>query len=1374
MTIIPGYQSFAQIYESANSLIYRAIRERDNKAVILKVLKEDYPTPQELTRYKQEYEITRHLNLDGAIKAFALEPYQRTLVIIFEDFGASSLKLLMDERMKAGTRAMPLQEFLRLAIQITQSLGTIHAASVIHKDINPSNIVLNPETEQLKIIDFGISTVLTRSNPNLSHPNVLEGTLAYISPEQTGRMNRYLDYRTDFYSLGVTFYELLTGKVPFATTDVLELVHCQIAKQPKSPREVNSEIPQVLSDIIMKLMAKTAEERYQSAWGIIADLEECKRQLEVTGTVEDFPIGSQDISDKFQIPQKLYGREAEVETLMTAFERVAGGDKGARVAENSPKSPVSSPQSRIEMMLVTGYSGIGKSALVQEIYKPITQRRGYLISGKFDQFQRNIPYLAVVSAFTGLVRQVLTESEAQLNQWREKLLAALGSNAQVIIDVIPEVELIVGKQAAVPELGATEAQNRFNLVFQNFIRVFCSYEHPLVIFLDDLQWVCPATLKLIELMLTDTDMQYLFLIGAYRDNEVNPTHPLMMTLEGLRKQGATINQIILAPLALNHITHLIAETLHSDTESVKLLAELVGRKTGGNPFFVNEFLKTLYTENLLTFIPPGEIGRWRDREIITPLPNWGWWQWDIAQIEAQNITDNVVELMIGKLKKLSKSTQHILRLAACVGAYFDLNTLSIICEKSSAEIFYDLLVAVQIGLILPTSELDTQLLIQDYKFGHDRIQQAAYTLIDEAQKKAVHLQIGRLLLQNIVPEALSEKLFEIVDHLNVGWELITHQAERDEIAKLNLMAGQKALTATAYEAALKYFNAGRQLLSADSWQNSYDLTLALYEAVAEAAYLTGNLEQMEQSVEVALNRAKTVLDQVKVYEVKIQAAWAQGNLKKAIEIGLQVLKLLGVILPEEPSQLDIQRGLEETASLLAGQEIEDLINLPEMTEPEKLAVLSILSITTACAYTAAPALVPLLVCEQVNLSIKYGNTALSTFTYVLYAGGILCGIVQDIESGYKFGKLALDLMERLNAKKLKPQLFEVFGGAVVVWKAHLRESIPILIGGYQSGVEIGDFAYAGYSALYACEHSYLSGQELTGLEQKIATFNKSIHQLKQETPFNWTAILWQVVLNLLDRAENPMRLIGDAYNEERSLPRAIAANDRTGLHRFYLNKLILCYLFGEEHQAVKNSILAEQYLDGTLGLVIVALFHFYDSLVHLDRFIEASNSEKEVYLNRVNINQEKMQKWAHHAPMNYLHKFYLVEAEKARVLGQIAEAMDFYEQAIKGAKENSFIQEEALAYELAAKFYLARGMEKIAQTYMKEAHYTYTHWGATAKVKDLELRYPQFFAKRSPNSSKTTQTILDTSEETSTDLDLLSIVKASQTLSGELMLDTLL
>ncbi|MBE9128626.1 AAA family ATPase [Coleofasciculus sp. LEGE 07092] len=557
----------ATLYESATSLVYRGIKNDGSTPVILKVLKEDYPSPQELIRYKKEYAITRSLNLEGVIKAYSQQEYQRSLVIVLEDFGGESLEKWMKQSPEAYY-PMPLPEFLSLAIKITEILGNIHSSNVIHKDINPSNIVLNPETGQVKIIDFGISTRLPSNSPPLVHPHGLEGTLAYISPEQTGRMNRTLDYRTDFYSLGITFYELLTGKLPFTTDDVLELVHCHIAKQPVPPKEGRrqraggrrEEVPQSVSDIVMKLLAKNAEDRYQSAWGIQADLEECLRQVKATGRVENFRLGSQDISNKFQIPQKLYGREAEIETLLAAFKRVAGGELTSPpipllVGEGSPTSPfhkekVSSsvlPPRRmdrggleglgglgcVEMMLVAGYSGIGKSALVQEIYKPITEKRGYFISGKFDQFQRNIPYSAIVHAFGGLMRQLLSESEAQLRQWQEKILSALGTNAQVIIDVIPEVELIIGKQPPVPELGGAESQNRFNLVFQNFIRVFCTKEYPLVIFLDDLQWVDSATLKLIELMMTDIDTQYLFLIGAYRDNEVNSTHPLMMVLDEL-------------------------------------------------------------------------------------------------------------------------------------------------------------------------------------------------------------------------------------------------------------------------------------------------------------------------------------------------------------------------------------------------------------------------------------------------------------------------------------------------------------------------------------------------------------------------------------------------------------------------------------------------------------------------------------------------------------------------------------------------------------------------------------------------------------------------------------------------------------------------
>ncbi|MEH2003545.1 MAG: serine/threonine-protein kinase PknK, partial [Nostoc sp.] len=840
MIALPGIAIQDKIYESSNSLVYRGIRD-DGVGMIVKMLKLDYPSPQELTCYRQEYKIIRSLTVEGVVKAYSQQDYQRTLVILLEDFGGESLEKWMHKRPDIFS-PMPLSTFLGVAIAICDILGRIHAANVIHKDINPGNIVLNLDTGVVKIIDFGIATQFNRTNPTFKNPHVLEGTLAYLSPEQTGRMNRLLDYRTDFYSLGVTFYELLTGQLPFPTTDVLELVHCHIAKHPIPPNEINTTIPKPVSDIILKLMAKNAENRYQSAWGIKADLEICAEQLEEIGQISSIQLALQDVSGQFQIPQKLYGRDKEVATLLAAFVRVAcpednriacpESNRVACLPNNSETTSQSEqrgkPKFQVEMMLVSGYAGIGKSALVQEIYKPITQKRGYFISGKFDQFQRNIPYSAIAHALQKLVQQLLGEPDDKVQQWRSLLLTALGNNAQIIIDIIPEVELIIGKQSPVPSVGATEAQNRFHRVFGQFVRVFCSESHPLVIFLDDLQWIDSATLNLIELMLLDEQAQSLFLIGAYRDNEVKPTHPLALMLERLRKQEAVLQEIILTPLTLEPLSQLIAETLHRNADTVRALAELVLRKTEGNPFFVSEFLKMLYSENLLSF----------DAQYLS-------WQWNIAQIQAQDITDNVVELMLHKLMKLPENTQQILRLAACVGAEFNLDTLSIVCDQPPETVFQDLQAVIQVGLIQPLSELDENLLIQEYKFLHDRVQQASYTLIDESQKQIVHLQIGRNLLGKTLPERLSDRLFEIVDHLNHGIELVADQPERNEIARLNLIAGQKAKAAIAYNMAQNYLARGRAWLAVSSWQTNYDLTLELYTETTEVAYLCGEFEHVE-------------------------------------------------------------------------------------------------------------------------------------------------------------------------------------------------------------------------------------------------------------------------------------------------------------------------------------------------------------------------------------------------------------------------------------------------------------------------------------------------------------------------------------------------
>ena len=1350
-----------QIYESANSQVYRAVRRTDRTDIILKVLKQDYPTSAELVRYKQEYKITRSLNLEGVIKAYSQQDYQRTLVIVLEDFGGDSLQKLRESRELACP--MPLAEFLRLAIAITEILGRIHAANVIHKDINPGNIVLNLDTGVVKIIDFGIATQFNRTNPTFKSPHVLEGTLAYLSPEQTGRMNRLLDYRTDFYSLGITFYELLTGHLPFPTTDILELVHCHIAKQPVPPHEINTTIPQLVSNIILKLMAKNAEDRYQNAWGIKADLEICVQQLEEIGQISSIQLGLEDASGQFQIPQKLYGRDEKVAMLLAAFVRIACPESNCVVAlpNNSETTSQSEqrgkPKFQVEMMLVSGYAGIGKSALVQEIYKPITQKRGYFISGKFDQFQRNIPYSAIANALQKLVQQLLGEPEEQVQQWRSRLLTALGNNGQIIIDVIPEVELIIGKQSPVPEVGATEAQNRFQRIFGQFVRVFCSESHPLVIFLDDLQWIDSATLKLIELMLLDEQTKSLFLIGAYRDNEVNPTHPLALMLERLRKQGAVLQEIILTPLTLEPLSQLIAETLHRNADTVRPLAELVLGKTEGNPFFVSEFLRMLHSENLLSF----------DAEDLS-------WQWNIVQIQAQNITDNVVELMLIKLNKLPENTQQILRLAACVGAEFNLDTLSIVCDRPPETIFKDLQTAIQVRLIQPLSELDENLLIQEYKFLHDRVQQAAYALIDESQKQIVHLQIGRNLLGKTLPERLPDRLFEIVDHLNHGIELVTDELERNEIAKLNLVAGQKAKAAIAYNMAKKYLATSRAWLAASSWQTNYDLTLNLYVETTEVAYLCGDFEQVESWAAIVLKSAQTVLDTVKIYDIKIQTYIAQNHLLEALNTALHVLQQLGIRFSKQPSQLDIQLEIDALTSLFNEMPIEELSYLPEMVEPDKLEAMRILSRITTVAQIAAPNLMPLFASKQVSLSIQNGNASTSPVAYANF-GLILCGMVGNIESGYEFGQLALRLLSQPYTHAIKSRTLTIVINFIIPWKKHVRETLQQFLKGYQSGLETGDLEFAGYCAHCYCFHSFAVGEELVELERKMTKHGEAIRQIKQEVALTWNQIYQQSILNLMGRSVNPLRLIGEAYNEESKLPQHEIANDGFAIFNVHFNKLFLCYLFDEYNQAVQNSDIAENYLLQMTATFVKVLYYFYDSLTRLAIYPESCAQAQSETLRKVVARQKEMKHWAQYAPMNYLHKYHLVEAETARVLSQWFEAEEFYEQAIQGARENEYIQVEALAYELAAKHYLARGREKFAQLYMKEAHYCYERWGAIAKVRDLETRYPQLFPHLSSVASTPIRTTAGTTSNTShIAFDLATVMKATQAISSEIELDRLL
>lgn len=1329
---VTGYQLTEKIYEDSKTIVYRGVRESDKYPIVLKALRADHPTPHEIARIRHEFEITQNLNLDGVVKLYDLVEY-KGLALVLEDFGGRSIKELV------GNNQLNLEMFLQIGIQLTTTLESLHELNIIHKDIKPLNIIFNPTTNQIKLTDFSIASRLSRESQPAYNPNLIEGTLAYMSPEQTGRMNRAIDYRTDFYSLGVTFYELLAGQLPFLSSDPLELVHCHIAKQPIPLHQLRSEIPEALSDLVMKLMAKTAEDRYQSAYGITADLTHCLQQLQTTGHIDLFMLGEQDISTKFHIPQKLYGRETEIDMLTATFDRVSCGFT--------------------ELMLIAGYSGVGKSALVHEIQKSVVRQSSYFVSGKFDQFKRNIPYASLIQALQELIRQLLTENMGQIQIWKEKILAAVGANGQIMIDVIPEVELIIGTQAPVPQLAASEAQNRFNLVFQQFLGVFAQKDHPLVLFLDDLQWADSASLKLLQLLTTSADELCLLLIGAYRDNEVNPTHALMVTLEEIRQTGAVVNQIMLLPLALDHVNQLVADTLHTSREQCYPLAELVLAKTDGNPFFLNQTLISLYEQHLLSYDVPARC-----------------WQWDLEQIQQVGITDNVVELMVDKLQQLSEVTQNALKLVACIGNTFTLSLLAIANEKSLSATANELWEALQEGLILPlsqtyklahVSELESSLSQEGndveiaYRFLHDRVQQAAYLLIPVDRRQETHLRVGRLLLKHTPTANREEAVFDIVNQLNLGADLICDPVERIELATLNLIAGRKAKAAAAYEPASKYFTAGVAGLPETAWADDYDLTLALYAEAAETEYLTAQFEQAERLSEIVLHHAQDLLQKVKVYETRIYFYIAQNQMLAAIDTSLQVLELLGEPLSQTPPPELV---------------IEELIHLPEMVDPYKLAAMRIVITLVTPSLNAKPELLPLIAYTLVNLSMQSGNSAFAAFGYTFY-GLVLCGSPADIERGYRFGQLGLQLLERFNARKLHAKVINIFDVFVRHWKEPVRKTIAPLREAIQIGLETGDMEYACYNAASYCNYLFFVGEPLEEVNQQQQKYIDLLLKFKQEYQIYFGQICRQLVLNLMGVAADPLVLAGESFDERQVLPMLIATQNGTLLFLFHLAKTILLFIFKDYQQAAIHAKEAEKYQGNMVGFLQFAEHNFYYSLALLATCSDHDEIEQRSHLEKVAENQQLLSQWAGHAPANHQHKFDLVAAEQARVLGDDLAAMTYYDQAIQAAKANAYVQEEALANKLAAEFYFSRNRDRIAQVYLREAYYSYLRWGALGKVKQMEARYPQLFAQPSVEMSTTGQSVSTTDSSVSQrvrDFDLGTIVKASQAIAGEIILDRLL
>ncbi|AFY53117.1 putative ATPase [Rivularia sp. PCC 7116] len=1386
MSSIYGYQILKQLYNSSRTIVYRGVRQADRKPVIIKRLKNSLPSFSELLHFRNQYSITKNICSPYIIQSYGLEEDNRNIcALIMEDMGGISLQEYFTNNLKTIYTASIdnvafLEEFIKIAISLCDALDALYRYRIIHKDIKPANILINPATKQVKIIDFSIASLLPKETQTLISPSVLEGTLSYISPEQTGRMNRGIDYRTDLYSLGVTFYELLTGELPFKSQDAIELVHCHIAKQPPNInkphpnslliKERGKEIPQVLSDIVMKLMAKNAEDRYQSALGLKYDLEICLKRIRDIGKIENFIIAQRDICDRFIIPEKLYGREREVEQILAAFDRVTGtlscllSEKKNDFLETKPCK-----EYKAELILVGGFSGIGKTALVNEVHKPIIKQRGYFIKGKFDQFNRNIPLDGFIQAFRDLMGQILSESDAQLSSWKQEILKALGDNAQVIIDVIPELELVIDKQPSAPELFGIAAQNRFNLLFQKFIQVFTTKAHPLVVFLDDLQWADSASLKMMQLLLCESQTSYLLMIGAYRNNEVFPAHPLMLVLDIIKKNGTIVNTITLKNLNKASLNNLLADTLSCSKQVAKPLTNIIYQKTKGNPFFATQFFKALHNDGLINFDTKA-----------------GYWQYDISEVHSAGLTNDVVEFMVLQLSKLPESTQNVLKLAGCIGNKFDLETLSIISEQSNQETAACLWYALQNGIVLPQGDVYKLFVGEDidnnsqatevveYKFLHDRVQQAAYSLIPEEQKQKTHWQIGQALLTAISKRQLEEKLFEVVNQLNNGLSFCKEDAKTQEkIARLNLQAGRKAKESTAYTAAISYFSQGISLLAFDCWENQYELSFELYRLLAETEHLNGNFERAEKLVYDIINKANSNILKADLYNLLVVQFTLEGKYEQANKLGEKGLILLGIQIPKDNLQSSIYEQLKKVRDEFKQQEIVSILNKPMMNQEQiKTAIKLLINLDPPNYITGNLNLYMFVSLKAVLLSLEYGNAAESAKAYANY-GLILGTVLGDYQTGYEFGTLAYNLskIHQNQGQLCKASL--LLSGWLYSWNQPIADAEKVALSGYQAGLESGEIQFAGYNLFALGCILNFKGTKLKQIQKEISNWLHFTKKTKNQLGFEILSALQFTVFKLL--GENSSNLKYIQYQS----PLAVAI-DRTYQCQFF-------YLLNQPDLSLKHALEAEKLVLTMAGFVTSGEYHFYVPLTFLNCLPSMQKEQQKSYWEKIKSHEDKLKIWAEQCPQNFQHKYLLLQAEINRVNCDFINAIDNYDKAISQAKANKFIHEEALANELAGKFYLDWNKDKFAQIYIEEAYYCYAKWEAKAKTDDLEKRYPQILANiiktqqnyfPTLNQSKLTRQVMQTTSSSSSyiseNLDLSSILKASQALSSEIQLEKLI
>ncbi len=1307
------------LWEDGERVFCRGWRLGDdgNPSAVLVVLPAgEHPSPSSLDRLAHEYGLKDELDGAWAVQPLELVHDGGRTMLVLEDPGGKPLDRLHGVAMEVGN-------FLRLAVSIASALGKVHQRGLLHKDIKPANILVNRTTGEVKLTGFGIASRLSRERRSPEPPETIAGTLAYMAPEQTGRMNRSIDSRSDLYSLGVTLYQMLTGSLPFTATDPMEWVHCHIARKPVPPSERLENVPAPVSAIIMRLLVKTPEDRYQTAGGVGRDLRRCLAAWEAERRIDDFPLGEHDMLDRLLVPEKLYGRSREVETLVTAFDRMVTGRKP-------------------ELVLVSGYSGIGKSSVVNELHKVLVPPRGLFASGKFDQYKRDIPYATLAQGFQSLVRYLLGKSDAELSGWRDALAEALGPNGRLMIDLVPELKVIIGEQPPVPELPPQDARRRFQVVFRRFIGVFAQRDHPLALFLDDLQWLDAATLDLLEDLLTPPGVPHLLLIGAYRDNEVTAAHPLTRKLEAIRNAGADVHEIALAPLACEDVRQLVADALHCEPEDADQLARLVHEKTAGNPFFTNQFVSSLADEGMLVF----------DHAAAR-------WSWDLERIHAKGYTDNVVDLMVGKLTRLQAETHRALQQLACLGNSAETAMLSIVLGSSEGKVHAALWPAVRQELVERT--------LDAYRFVHDRVLEAAYTLIPEGERAAEHLRIGRLLAAQTSPEAIAEHVFEIVGQLNRGAALIDSPEEREQVAELNLMAGQRAIASTAYASALMYLAAGAALLPPDAFERRHELAFRLELHRAECEFLTGDVAAAENRLNLLSARPTGLVDLAAMTCLRVDLLTTLGRSDSAVDACLNYLRHAGIPWSAHPTNEEVQREYEHLWGQVGSRSIEALVDLSLITDPEVRATMDVLTAVVVPAGFTDENLFCLVSCRMANLSLEHGYTDGSCLAYVCL-GMLLGPRFGNYSAGFSFGKLGLDLVERRELHRFEARAYFLFASRVSPWTQPVRAGLGLVRRAVDAGTRLGDLTWVGYNLNLLLLGRLFIGDPLADVQREAEASLDFARQFRFRLVLDVATAILGFVRTLRGLTQE-FGSFNDTEFDEGRFEHHLAEDPRlSNAARWYWVRKLQARFFAGDYAAAVAAASNARSLLMTPGFFDQAEYELYTALARAALCDTAPTTERIEHETALAAHHHQLEQWAELCPANFADRAALVAAEIARLDGRELDAERLYEQAIRSARANGFIHNEALANELAARFYAARGFEEIAHLYLGNARRGYLLWGADGKVRQLDQLHPPL--RQDEGAPGPTGTIAAPVEH----LDLATVLKVSQAVSGEIVQEKLL